>query len=132
VPQSSHHIWYIGLYALSLCVKSVSCHLIQEPYLLRGHYARSFPSFLYPSLSSFTYFPTFVSSTYKRDLAKRKRKRKEKETLYQPSLPVPTICLSHICVFISTYLSPLNPLSLSYSTTLYLIYPSSLLTYLQL
>jgi hypothetical protein len=79
VPQSSHHVWHIGLYALSLCVKSVSRRFVQEPCSLRGHHARSFPSFLHPSPSGFTYFPAFVSSVYKRDLATKKGKEKKKK-----------------------------------------------------
>jgi hypothetical protein len=78
-PQSGRRVWHIGLYALSLCVKCVSRRFVQEPCSLRGHHAGSFPSFLPPSPSGFTYFPAFVSSAYKRDLAKRKRKRKNKK-----------------------------------------------------
>jgi hypothetical protein len=78
-PQSGRRVWHIGLYALSLCVKSISRRFVQEPCLLRGHHAGSFPSFLLPSPSGFTYFPAFVSSAYKRDLAKEKEKGKTKK-----------------------------------------------------
>jgi hypothetical protein len=96
VPPSGYYVWHIGLYTLSLCVKSISHHFVQEPYLLRGYYAGLFPSFLYPSLSSFTYFPAFVSSVYKRYLVKEKEKEKKRKHFigylhpYLPSAsPVP-------------------------------------------
>jgi hypothetical protein len=38
-----------------------------------------FPSFLHPSPSSLIYFPAFVSSAYKRDLAKEKEKEKKRK-----------------------------------------------------
>jgi hypothetical protein len=87
VPQSGCHIYYISPYALSLCIKSILHHFVQEPYSLRGYHAGSFLSFLHPSTSGFIYFPTFVSSAYKRDLAKKRKKRKkgkekEKKTLH--------------------------------------------------
>jgi hypothetical protein len=98
----------------------VSCHFVQEPYSLRGHHAGLFPSILHPSLSGFTYFPAFVSSAYKRDLAKKRKKKKEKgkekEILHWLSSPASTIRLSHTCICTSAHLSALNPLPLSYST----------------
>jgi hypothetical protein len=110
VPQSGYHVWHIGLYALSLCIKSISRHFVQEPCLLRGHCAGSFPSFLLPSPSSFTYFPTFVSSAYKRDLAKEKekekQKRKGKEILRQPSSPAPAVHLFHACLHLHSSQPP--------------------------